>query len=54
MKEFEQVLPAQSTSAIRRMLNELRDKGRIELRGQKRGSRWFILQKSFKDSSNDA
>ncbi|MEZ5328023.1 MAG: ATP-binding protein [Verrucomicrobiales bacterium] len=47
MREFIQVLPAQSESAIRRMLHELRDEKRIELRGRHggRSSRWFILQK---------
>jgi len=54
MRDLEQVLPAQSTSAIRRMLHELRSDGRVELRGKKRGSRWFILQKSSSDSSPDA
>ncbi|MEI6705364.1 MAG: transcriptional regulator, partial [Deltaproteobacteria bacterium] len=42
LAELRQVLPAESESAIQRFLNELRDEGRILLKGNRRWARWFI------------
>lgn len=42
MAEFQQVLPAQSRASILRMLGELRDEGRIQLKGAGRASVWLM------------
>lgn len=39
--EFVQVLPGLSRRQIQNLLNELREEGRIFIRGSKRGSRWI-------------
>lgn len=41
LAELCQVLPAQSTSSVQRMLRELRDEGRIDLRGSRKASIWY-------------
>jgi ATP-dependent DNA helicase RecG len=41
LSELCQVLPAQSTSAVRRLLRELRSEGRATLRGLRKAARWF-------------
>jgi ATP-dependent DNA helicase RecG len=41
LSELCQVLPAQSTSSVQRLLRELRAEGRAILRGHRRGARWF-------------
>jgi ATP-dependent DNA helicase RecG len=45
LSELRQVLPALSESAVQRLLKELLDQGRIELRGMRRWARWFIATK---------
>jgi ATP-dependent DNA helicase RecG len=45
MTELEQVLPAQSRRAILRMLQDLRDEGRVHLQGGGRSMRWYLRQK---------
>lgn len=44
MSELEQVLPAQSRRAILRMLQDLRDVGRVQLQGGGRSMRWYLRQ----------
>jgi len=44
IKDLEQVLPAQSRASILRMLNELREEGRIELHRAARASLWKLIQ----------
>ncbi len=44
IKDLEQVLPAQSRASILRMLNELRDEGRIKLHRAARASLWKLIQ----------
>ena len=40
-QDLVQVLPALPRSTIQRLLRELRDEGRIQVAGQRRGARWF-------------
>lgn len=42
LAELCQVLPSLSESAVQRILSELRQAGRVELRGTRRWARWFI------------
>jgi ATP-dependent DNA helicase RecG len=42
LSELRQVLPSESESGIQRLLDELRNEGRVALRGQKRWARWVI------------
>ena len=42
--ELCQVLPAQSTSSVQRLLRELRSEGRVILRGARRGARWYPVK----------
>jgi len=42
LAELRQVLPAESERAVQRLLDELRDEGKIALQGQRRWARWFI------------
>ena len=42
MAELKQVLPAQPTRAIQRMLRDMLHEGRVELRGQRRAARWHL------------
>lgn len=41
LSELCQVLPAQSTSSVQRLLRELRTEGRVILRGSRKGARWY-------------
>lgn len=41
LAEFVQVLPGLSRRQIQNLLKELRDEGRVRIRGSKRGSRWI-------------
>jgi ATP-dependent DNA helicase RecG len=41
LSELCQVLPAQSTSSVQRLLRELRSEDRAVLRGSRRGARWY-------------
>jgi ATP-dependent DNA helicase RecG len=41
LAELCQVLPAQSTSSVQRLLRELRDENRATLRGSRKSARWF-------------
>jgi ATP-dependent DNA helicase RecG len=41
LSELCQVLPAQSTSSVQRLLRKLRAEGRATLRGSRRGARWY-------------
>jgi ATP-dependent DNA helicase RecG len=42
LSELRQVLPSESESGVQRLLDELRNEGRVALRGQKRWARWVI------------
>lgn len=42
LAELKQVIPAESESGVQSLLNELRQEGRVELRGRRRWARWFI------------
>ena len=42
IQEFEQALPQHTRDAIHRLLGELKKDGKVELLGQKRGSRWAL------------
>lgn len=42
--ELCQVLPAQSTSSVQRLLRELRSEGQVILRGARRGARWYPVK----------
>ena len=44
IKELLQVLPELSRSQIKTLLNHLKDEGKIDLVGEKRGSRWFLAE----------
>ncbi len=43
MAEFQEVLPEQSRDQIKQMLYELREEGRVCLRGERRWARWFPI-----------
>jgi ATP-dependent DNA helicase RecG len=43
LSELQQVLPSDSTRAIQRLLGELRDAKRVELRGKRRWARWVSI-----------
>ena len=43
LSELCQVLPAQSTSSVQRLLRELRSEGRVILRGSRKGARWILV-----------
>jgi hypothetical protein len=43
MAELQQVLPALNRGMIKRLLDELRREGKVELESKKRWSRWFAL-----------
>ena len=47
IEEFEQGLPQHTRDAIHRLLGELKKDGKVELLGQKRGSRWALKKVSF-------
>lgn len=42
IQEFEQALPQHTRDAIHRLLGELKKEGKVEVLGQKRGSRWAL------------
>ena len=42
MSELQQVLPAVARGQLKRLLDELRQEGRIVLVGARRGARWHI------------
>lgn len=48
LSELRQVLPALSETAVQRLLKELQDQGRVELKGLRRWARWFIVGKKDK------
>jgi len=50
LAELCQVLPAQSTSSVQRLLRELRAERRAILRGSRRGARWFPASIPSQDS----
>lgn len=43
MSELRQVLPTVPESQVKRLLQELRDEGRVRLRGTRRWARWFAV-----------
>jgi len=45
LAELRQVLPSLSESAVQRLLKELQDQQRVELKGQRRWARWFLSAK---------
>ncbi|HVN70632.1 MAG TPA: ATP-binding protein, partial [Desulfomonilia bacterium] len=40
LSELRQVLPSESESSVQRLLNELREEGRVNLQGKRRWARW--------------
>lgn len=42
MGELQQVLPSKSRAEIKRLLAELREEGRVTIKGRTRGARWLI------------
>ena len=49
LAELRQVLPTLPESTVRDLLRELRDEGKLMLRGQRRWARWFsVMSDSFK------
>lgn len=44
IKELLQVLPELSRGQVKTLLNHLKDEGKIDLVGEKRGSRWFLAE----------
>lgn len=54
ISELEQVLPAQSRASILRMLQDLRNEGRVELSGGGRSMRWQLRQNPESDANPDA
>lgn len=51
--ELQQVLPAESSSAIKRMLYEMRDEGLVNSRGKQRGTRWYLADFIVQDKSDE-
>ena len=50
LSELSEVLPAQPASAVQTLLAELRQEGRVVLRGQRRWGRWHVADApSLKD-----
>jgi ATP-dependent DNA helicase RecG len=54
ISELEQVLPAQSRASILRMLQDLREEGRVGLSGGGRSMRWQLRQNPEVDENRDA
>ena len=52
LSELEQVLPSLSESNVQRLLNELRDEGRVLLKGQRRWAKWFIAKAKAQDGKD--
>jgi ATP-dependent DNA helicase RecG len=52
LSELEQVLPALSESNVQRLLSELREEGRIFLKGKRRWARWFIARPKAHDGND--
>lgn len=48
LAELRQVLPSISENAVQRLLKELQDQGRVELKGQRRWARWFVTERKDK------
>jgi ATP-dependent DNA helicase RecG len=46
LAELRQVLPAESESAVQRLLSEMRAQGRVDVRGVKRWARWVAVAKA--------
>ncbi len=44
MSELQQVLVGLSRNQVRKLLVELRDEGRVRLKGHRRGARWYIKE----------
>jgi len=45
MDELQQVLPSESRAQLKRLLDELRKERRVRLRGERRGARWFAVER---------
>jgi ATP-dependent DNA helicase RecG len=43
ISELCEVLPACSRTSVQRWLSELRNEGKVALKGQRRGARWFLI-----------
>ncbi|MEK6700313.1 MAG: ATP-binding protein [Nitrospirota bacterium] len=52
LSELEQVLPALSARNVQRLLTELRDEGRVFLKGKRRWARWIIVKSKAHDGNN--
>ncbi|HJV83659.1 ATP-binding protein [Noviherbaspirillum sp.] len=48
LAELRQVLPALSENAVQRLLKELHEQGRVELKGLRRWARWFFVERKEK------
>jgi len=46
LAELRQVLPAESESAVQRLLGEMRAEGRVDVQGVKRWARWISVPKA--------
>ena len=45
MDELQQVLPSESRAQLKRLLDELRKERRVRLQGERRGARWFAVER---------
>lgn len=52
LADLKQVLPSLSEASIKRLLSELRDDGRIAVRGQRRWARWLIPSAKAQDDDS--
>lgn len=46
MDERQQVLPSESRAQLKRLLDELRKERRVRLQGERRGARWFAVERA--------
>jgi len=54
MRELQEVLPGQSRDQIKRLLDELRQEGRVRLEGVRRWARWYPAVRPGPDGNEDA
>lgn len=53
LAELQQVLPNLSESLVQRLLGELRDEGKVSLRGHRRWAKWFPIPEPAKAQNDD-
>lgn len=49
MSELQQVIPAKSQDQLKKLLYELRDEGKVGLKGQRRWAKWYYVRESSPD-----